>query len=190
MAAYAVCVHDGRLLLAQLSHRTGSPGAWTLPGGGIDHGEEPRAAVVREVQEETGLVVELGALLDVDSVHFTGHSPYGMLEDYHSVRLLFAGQVADRRAAGAGARRQHDGGGWLPLDAVARRGAGRPGAAGPGLAAHAAPTASDERGARGWSPSCRRGFGSRLDRPFQARLTRWAATSCFFGLRTRPTTAR
>ncbi len=95
VAAYAVCVRDDHLLLAQLSHLTGWPGAWTLPGGGIDHGEEPRSAVVREVREETGLAVEVGALLDVDSVHFTGHAPDGTLEDYHSVRLLFAGEVAD-----------------------------------------------------------------------------------------------
>jgi 8-oxo-dGTP diphosphatase len=95
VAAYAICVRDGRMLLSQLSHLTGWPGAWTLPGGGIDHGEHPRDAVVREVREETGLLVEVGALLDVDSVHFTGHAPDGTLEDYHSVRLLFAGTVTD-----------------------------------------------------------------------------------------------
>jgi 8-oxo-dGTP diphosphatase len=93
VAAYAVCVRDGRMLLSQLSHLTGWPGAWTLPGGGIDHGEHPRDAVVREVLEETGLLVEVGALLDVDSVHFTGRSPSGVLEDYHAVRLVFAGRV-------------------------------------------------------------------------------------------------
>lgn len=94
VGAYAVCVHDGRVLLAQLSGRTGSPGTWTLPGGGIDHGEHPRDAVVREVHEETGLRAEVGALLDVDSVHFTGRSPSGVLEDYHAVRLVFACSVA------------------------------------------------------------------------------------------------
>ncbi len=93
VGAYAVCVHDGRVLLAQLSGRTGSPGTWTLPGGGIDHGEDPRDAVVREVHEETGLRVQLGPLLDVDSVHFTGRSPSGVLEDYHAVRLVFSGTV-------------------------------------------------------------------------------------------------
>lgn len=93
LAAYAVCLRDGAVLLAQLSHRTGWPGVWTLPGGGVDHGEHPRDAVVREVHEETGLEVEVGHLLDVDSLHFTGHAPDGTLEDYHSVRLVFRGDV-------------------------------------------------------------------------------------------------
>lgn len=117
VAAYAICVREGRMLLSQLSHLTGWPGAWTLPGGGVDHGEHPRDAVVREVREETGLPVEVGALLDVDSVHFTGHAPDGTLEDYHSVRLLFAGTVTD----GAEPAVQEVGGStmaaaWLPLE--------------------------------------------------------------------------
>lgn len=117
VAAYAICVREGRMLLSQLSHLTGWPGAWTLPGGGVDHGEHPRDAVVREVREETGLPVEVGALLDVDSVHFTGHAPDGTLEDYHSVRLLFAGTVTD----GAEPAVQEVAGStmaaaWLPLE--------------------------------------------------------------------------
>jgi putative (di)nucleoside polyphosphate hydrolase len=35
--------------------RTGMPGAWQFPQGGMDRGETPRAAVVREVAEETGI---------------------------------------------------------------------------------------------------------------------------------------
>ena len=93
VAAYAVCVRDGAVLLTQLSTRTSAPGLWTLPGGGIDHGEHPRDAVVREFDEETSLPVRVGPLLDVDSVHHVGRSPFGTLEDYHSLRLIFAGWV-------------------------------------------------------------------------------------------------
>lgn len=96
LAAYALVVRDEHLLLAQLSRRTSWPGAWTLPGGGVDHGEHPRDAVVREVYEETGLHVDLGRLLDVDSIHFVGQSPHGVTEDYHGVRLIFEGQVDSR----------------------------------------------------------------------------------------------
>lgn len=100
VAAYVVCLRPGpdgapQILLAQLSARTGWPGAWTLPGGGVEHGEHPRDALIREVHEETGLGVEVGQLLDVDSLHFTGHSPQGRLEDYHSVRLVFVGRVPE-----------------------------------------------------------------------------------------------
>ena len=42
---------------------------WTLPGGGLDHGEDPRDAVVREVHEETGLDVQVGETARVYSAH-------------------------------------------------------------------------------------------------------------------------
>jgi 8-oxo-dGTP pyrophosphatase MutT (NUDIX family) len=87
--AYAVLAHDGRILLTRLAYTK----VWTLPGGGIDHGEDPIDAVRREVHEETGLPLTDARLLDVDSVHFTGHAPDGRLEDFHAVRLLFTGTV-------------------------------------------------------------------------------------------------
>lgn len=38
---------------------------WNLPGGGVESGESPWQAVIREVQEETGLIVEIEKLLGV-----------------------------------------------------------------------------------------------------------------------------
>jgi 8-oxo-dGTP pyrophosphatase MutT (NUDIX family)/predicted HAD superfamily Cof-like phosphohydrolase len=90
LSAYAVLTRDDRVLLTRVSARGHHSGVWTLPGGGIDHGEPPRAAVVREAYEETGLEVEVGDLLDVDDSHFTGYAPDGTLEDFHAVRLVFA----------------------------------------------------------------------------------------------------
>lgn len=94
LAAYTVVVRSQQLLMTQLSQNTGRPGAWTLPGGGIEHGEDPRAAVVRECWEETGLRVQPGRLLDVDSHHVHRDSDdLGRPNDYHAVRLIFAGWV-------------------------------------------------------------------------------------------------
>jgi 8-oxo-dGTP diphosphatase len=59
----ALCLieHEGRLLLLRQRHRHG----WTLPGGLVDRGETAEQAVRREVLEETGLVVEVGAPIGV-----------------------------------------------------------------------------------------------------------------------------
>ncbi|MHA4814985.1 NUDIX hydrolase [Streptomyces aculeolatus] len=66
LAAYAVCVEDGRVLLARHVPPTG-PGTWTLPGGRVEHAEDPFDAVVREVAEETGCDAVVERLLGVDS---------------------------------------------------------------------------------------------------------------------------
>jgi ADP-ribose pyrophosphatase YjhB (NUDIX family) len=87
--AYAVLACAGRILLTRLAYTK----VWTLPGGGIDHGESPVEAVRREVLEETGLPLAEPRLVDVDSVHFTGHAPDGTLEDFHAVRVLYTGTV-------------------------------------------------------------------------------------------------
>jgi 8-oxo-dGTP diphosphatase len=66
VAAYAVVVDSGRLLLAHWNE-AGHTG-WTLPGGGLEPGEDPRDAAVREVREETGYDVALSELLGIDSI--------------------------------------------------------------------------------------------------------------------------
>ena len=66
LAAYAVCVEDGRVLLARHVPPMGES-SWTLPGGRVEHGEDPFDAVIREVAEETGCDAVVERLLGVDS---------------------------------------------------------------------------------------------------------------------------
>lgn len=83
------------ILLARLSRYAVETGHWTLPGGGVDHGERPAEALVREMAEETGLVAEVGDLLGVHDLHLTGTAPNGRHEDFHAVNLIFAVSVPD-----------------------------------------------------------------------------------------------
>lgn len=49
------------------SVRSNNPGLWVLPGGGLDHGEDPNLGVAREFREETGLEIEITGLREVSS---------------------------------------------------------------------------------------------------------------------------
>lgn len=94
LAAYALLLRDdAEVLLTRISSRGHNAGAWTLPGGGVEHGEDVRDALCREVQEETGLEIAVGELRDVHTVHFTGRAPSGRLEDFHGVHLIFDATV-------------------------------------------------------------------------------------------------
>jgi len=92
-AAYGVALRGDRILLTRLSARAHLPGVWTLPGGGVEHGEMPADTVVREVREETGLGAEVGSLLMAHSVHVTGTAPHGRTEDFHAIQLLYRIEV-------------------------------------------------------------------------------------------------
>ena len=125
VAAYAVVVRtsptsDGcEVLLTRLSARAAHPGRWTLPGGGVAHGERPAAALEREVEEECGLVCVAGDLLDVHDTHFSGQAPSGRIEDYHGVHLLFSATVADGEPRVVEVDGTTDAAAWVPLADVA-----------------------------------------------------------------------
>jgi ADP-ribose pyrophosphatase YjhB (NUDIX family) len=86
IAAYGVCRDpDDRLLLARASPSIAARGHWFLPGGGVQHGEAPLDSLTREIREESGLTVTVGALLDVLSD--VRDIPTGV--SLHTVRLVY-----------------------------------------------------------------------------------------------------
>ncbi|MGL5810942.1 MAG: NUDIX domain-containing protein [Nocardioides sp.] len=93
VAAYAVIVRDERILLSRLAPRISATELWTLPGGGLDHGEPPRDAVVREIWEESGLAASISDSARVYSGHMPGVWRDGRRIDAHAVRIVYTGRV-------------------------------------------------------------------------------------------------
>jgi len=126
VAAYALAVRDGaggpEVLLTRNSARGPHPGDWTLPGGGIEHGEEPRATVVREVREETGLACTPGEVLDVTSTHFEGTAPSGRREDFHALQVVFATEVSEGEPRVVETAGTTDAAAWVPLAELGEEG--------------------------------------------------------------------
>ncbi len=119
VAVYALCRSERGLLLTEFSDRTHAPGQWGLPGGGIDAGELPEAALHREIEEETSQSVRVDAFLGVHDAHWVGRAPSGRLEDLHAVRLLYLATCPTPRAPVV----QDIGGttwsaAWVPFEAV------------------------------------------------------------------------
>lgn len=64
--AQAVIIRDGRLLMVRHFDLTIGEHYWCLPGGGVEAGEHPEQAVVRELKEETGLDIRVRKWLRTD----------------------------------------------------------------------------------------------------------------------------
>ena len=95
IAAYALCVDEDQILLCRIAPGFFSDdGLWTLPGGGLDFGETPPDAALRELAEETGLVGEIDGLAGVFS--WAGRVPRpgdGVVVEHHGIQIVYRVRV-------------------------------------------------------------------------------------------------
>ncbi|WP_353112450.1 NUDIX domain-containing protein [Microbacterium sp.] len=118
VAAYAVITDDrDRVLLARWTE--GRRVAWTLPGGGLEAGEDPLDAMRREVKEETGYTAEMQQLLGIHSRVI----PAGRRRPVSDVPLQTLRIVYRADITGGRLRYEENGStdraGWFTLDAIA-----------------------------------------------------------------------
>jgi 8-oxo-dGTP diphosphatase len=97
LAAYGLIIDDsGRVLLARQSDADRRLGPWILPGGGVEHGEHPEEAALREVEEETGLQAQIRGLTEVLSdITIVGRRRRLL----HNVRLIYRADLCPGRPA-------------------------------------------------------------------------------------------
>jgi len=110
IAVGAIVVHDGCLLLVRRGRGAGR-GKWAPPGGRVEYGETLRAAVAREVHEETGLEIRVGDLAGwVERMGDDGEQFHYVILDFEATPVGPATLVAGDDALDAR---------WVPLAEVA-----------------------------------------------------------------------
>ena len=82
VAACALVDPDGRVLLAQRPQGKPMAGLWEFPGGKVETGERPEETLIRELEEELGIVVKEACLAPLT---FASHT----YPDFHLVMPLY-----------------------------------------------------------------------------------------------------
>ena len=83
VSAVALIDKDGRVLLAQRPEGKSMAGLWEFPGGKVELGETPEAALIRELEEELGINTWSSCLAPLT---FASHS----YDDFHLLMPVFA----------------------------------------------------------------------------------------------------
>ena len=86
IVAAGVVVERGKVLLSRRKKGTHLSGLWEFPGGKVEPGEDPRAALRRELEEELGILTSVGEIADVTFHRYDEAGKAVLLLFFHAVR--------------------------------------------------------------------------------------------------------
>ena len=101
---------DSRFLILQRSPTSSMPNTWDFPGGGVDFGENHVASIIREIREETSLIVQAPQVLDVFSRYAPQTKTYHLCVGYQCQALSETVHLSEEHIAYQ----------WISADAFAK----------------------------------------------------------------------
>ena len=88
IGVYGLIIENNKIVLIRKA-QGGYKGKLDLPGGGMEHNEQPIETLIRELKEETGVKVLTQELFDVTSTNIKWQMTEDTVEDLHHIGILF-----------------------------------------------------------------------------------------------------
>lgn len=119
VGAYGIIIDNNKIALIKKA-RGGYKGKLDLPGGGIEHTENPLETLKREIMEEVGILMDSYSLLDVASVNIKWEMETDLWEDLHHIGILYKVKVNDMNLKREADGLDSDGADWYNIDELSK----------------------------------------------------------------------
>ena len=115
VGAYGIMIKDNKIALVRKA-RGGYKGKFDLPGGGIEHTEQPFETLKREIREEAGIGITNYKLLDVVATNIKWEMEPDLWEDLHHIGILYTVETNESSLKSDADDLDSDGANWYNLN--------------------------------------------------------------------------
>ena len=115
VGAYGIMIKDNKIALVRKA-RGGYKGKLDLPGGGIEHTEQPFESLKREIREEAGIGITNYKLLDVVATNIKWEMEPDLWEDLHHIDILYTVETNESSLKSDADGLDSDGANWYNLN--------------------------------------------------------------------------
>lgn len=119
VGSYGIIINDEKIVLIKKA-RGGYKGKLDLPGGGIEHLENPCETLKREIMEEVGVGVENYSLLDVTATNIKWEIEKDLYEDLHHIGVLYKVSVDNFNLKNDADGLDSDGANWYNISELTK----------------------------------------------------------------------